>query len=146
MPLKKIQEEVELYDNWAVFRNSTYRSDMDKRVTIYADKMLEDAQNLNINFEVIFQYDLGLILNDNSDKISDENDWFRKNSWRYGFICTEKASQESGLDFRYVGVFPAEQMYYSGVTLKEYADSVKKYKARTFYRALYYSFLHIRAE
>ena len=43
-------------------------------------------------------------------------DWLPRNSWRFGFWYGD------GL-LRFVGVFPAEQMYYSGLSLGEYADS-----------------------
>jgi len=101
-PLQKLSEEIEFYDYWAVFAkddNLTLSGDdsaicesIDCRILPYAEKMIEEKL---INCE--------------------SPSWLEHNSWRYGFIFHGEPS-----DFRYVGVFPAEQMYYSGLTLDDY--------------------------
>ncbi|MCL2070766.1 MAG: hypothetical protein FWH07_00835 [Oscillospiraceae bacterium] len=121
VPLQKLQEEMFLYDNWAVFQKSTGSPVMDERVAVYADKMLEEARNSGIGFSEASRYDLGIVLVDFDDDESGE--WFRRNSWRFGFNYQgERDMQDNEADFRFVGVFPAEQMYYSGVKPDEYAE------------------------
>jgi hypothetical protein len=62
----------------------------------------------------------------NAEKMLEESleycndaEWLLRNSWRFGFVpCGER--------FRYVGVFHAEQMYYSGVSFEEYVTIMRK--------------------
>jgi hypothetical protein len=96
--MQKLRQVVESDDNWAVFVNAGVYlcSPLDERVVPYAAKMREAAPE-----------------SDNTDE--DYNEWHRRNSWRFGFIrCGESGK------YRYVGVFIAEQIYYSGVSLEKY--------------------------
>ncbi|MCL1903457.1 MAG: hypothetical protein FWF94_03455 [Oscillospiraceae bacterium] len=129
-PLVKIQAEIESYDNWAVFNppKNTDGESISPLVSPYANKMLEDAQSNQIAYNISAQYSLGIIIEVIDLNIVDNeiigNEWFKNNSWRYGFICLDnETSQDTTLNLRYVGVFPAEQMYYSGISLEEYIDS-----------------------
>jgi len=89
VPLMTIQQDIEQYDNWAIFADEGVFFDdvLDCRAVPYAEKMLEEAANYD---EYLLESDL----------------------WRFGFI------EERGR-LRFVGVFAAEQMYYSGLTLPE---------------------------
>ena len=135
--LQKIRQDIESYDNWAVFAvedgslcrgnfvavyNISPGSYMDKRVVPYASKILEVAQESDINVDVISAYSLGL------DVESHDHEWFARNAWRFGFIREQIPGFDYGtLRLRFVGVFPAEQMYYSDLSLDEY----KEYKENT---------------
>ena len=119
-PLQRIQHDVEQYDSWAILltdSESLLRESfaeigetgffMDKRAVPYAEKLLDESE-----LEISSSYNMGVVLN--VSKKSKKHRWLKQNSWRYGFI----PQGEQG-NFRYVGVFPAEQMYYSGLTLDE---------------------------
>ena len=123
IPLQKIQDEVELYDNWAVLSSSSdslLRDNfaqitgtdffMDKRVVPYAEKLLEQT-----GAKVVSSSNVSFVLEVSQNQLQ----WLKSNSWRYGFIYRELQS-----DWRYVGVFPAEQMFYSGVDIESYLQIV----------------------
>ena len=97
-PLQKLRQDLEHYDNWAVFSPIEYVfgdcpvDDVDERIALYVAKMLSEVDD------------------------NDRERWLKYNSWRYGF------NYDSGR-LIYVGVFAAEQMYYSGLRLAEYANN-----------------------
>jgi len=66
----------------------------DNRVAKYADKMMDE-----------------------STQYSNDEGWISRNSWRFGFYFDEESQR-----MRYVGVFHAEQLYYSGISLSEYVN------------------------
>ena len=135
VPLQRIQHDIEAYDNWAVFavedgslcrENFSVACDispgsyMDERVIPYAAKMLEIAGENGVDFDVISAYSLGL------DVESPNDEWFARNSWRFGFIREQIPGFDYGiLRLRYVGVFAAEQMYYSNLSLDEYKKRIR---------------------
>jgi hypothetical protein len=142
-PLQKIQDDIERYDNWAVFTDteSLLRENfeelgntgnfMDRRVVPYAEKLLDET-----GLDVISSYNMGLVLD--VKKNSKDYKWLEANSWRFGFVPRSGSghgyeSHESHANcensstlanFRFVGVFPAEQMYYSGLSLEEYIGRI----------------------
>ena len=128
--LQKINEDVFNYDNWALFQDAQGSEEgfvVDERIVVYAEKMFEEVNKDNIDFVVVSQYNIGLILS------ASDSEWFARNSWRFGFVCLKSHDFELKddvitINLRYVGVFPAEQIYYSGITPEEYATYLITYR------------------
>lgn len=112
-PFEVIAQDVQYYDNWAIYNllqcaaahgetccgvqfaiDDYSLDDLDCRVVPYAQKLLEESHG-------------------------QDEEWFRRNSWRYGFVMSQPAV------VRFVGVFHSEQMYYSGLTLDEYLQNLQ---------------------
>ena len=94
--MNKLSGEIEKSDYWAVFT--------EKDVFCDADGGMDSR---------IMPYALKMF----EESGKHDADWLPRNSWRFGFW------NNSGI-LRFVGVFPAEQMYYSGLTLDEYQRQI----------------------
>ncbi|MCL1832436.1 MAG: hypothetical protein FWG45_05950 [Oscillospiraceae bacterium] len=121
---------------------------MDRRAIPYAAKLLETAGEQCINADVLAAYSVGLDV----AVTPHEREWFAENSWRFGFVIegvhtyvqtdlntllrrnektapapdTETDEINDTLRLRYVGVFPAEQMHYSGLSLEDYVSVLRR--------------------